>query len=373
MRLEISLPAEATSEARGDGMHAAWGETTLSWGQLVALPDDRTRWIQRALRTNLAVGSVLTLVRDVIDRTATGWPLRVVVTQVQLDSRASAARWRLHGFYAFFEHAAIAVVEGPTREALDEVLPIMRSGRPRWDALGALAQLWDIPVGASPPGADDPGGPTAIDTAAAHHAAGIVHARAGDVKLALQDWDAAAALDPLYVDGLYNAGVALHRTGDVAAALAYWERGLARAPRDFWFLRKLVQAHNALGQFRDAGRMRQRLLEVWATSTSSAVRGASSYVFHQQVVDGIEVHGSEVLVERAGPPVLIFEPVIATAGASECIRLRVDPAGDHGAQFTLHRGESRRVLETLPRRPGFTELVERAHALIRAAIAARDR
>jgi len=48
---------------------------------------------------------------------------------------------------------AVAAAQASELELTEESL---RAGKPHWDAgIASLAQLWDIPVGASPPGADD--------------------------------------------------------------------------------------------------------------------------------------------------------------------------------------------------------------------------
>lgn len=328
---------------------------SITWGPFVPLPDDRARWIQRELRRG---ASALELVSDGLDATTTGWPMRVVLV------RADGA-YRLHVFYAFFEHACALVVAGATREAVESALPIVRTAAPDWGgAVTALAQLWDIPVGASPPGADEPAD-ISTDTALVQHLAGVTHARAGRTAEAIAAWEAAAALDPLYIDGLYNAGIAHFGQGDIVAALGCWERGLARAPRDFWFLRKLVQAHNALGKYADAGRARARLRDVWATSTDPSVQRATSYVFHQQDVDGVEIHASEVLAEIDGPPILFFEPA---HHHGDRVRLHVEPLGEGGARLVLEQGQARTEVAAHARRPPFPDLVAQAHALLRAAL-----
>ncbi|MGN6110148.1 MAG: hypothetical protein ACTHU0_33895, partial [Kofleriaceae bacterium] len=154
MRLVLELPEGVARDQRGERVVARSGEATLAWGPLVPLPDDRTRWIQRELRAGIAAGSRLELVSDALDRTRTGWPLRVVVTRAIADRGGES--WRVHGFYAFFEHAAVVAVEAPTRDLAESFVELLRTGAPRWDAgVAALAQLWDVPAGASPPGPDD--------------------------------------------------------------------------------------------------------------------------------------------------------------------------------------------------------------------------
>ncbi|MGN6111340.1 MAG: hypothetical protein ACTHU0_39960 [Kofleriaceae bacterium] len=207
------------------------------------------------------------------------------------------------------------------------------------------------------------------DTAAGFHVAGLAPGRAGRPREAIAAWEAGAALDPLDVDGLYNAGIAHAGLGDMVGALDCWSRGLARAPRDFWLLRKLVQAPNALGRFAEAGAARARLLEVWSTSTDPAVQRARAYVFHQETVDGLEVHGSEVLVARDAAPVLYFEPVHAHGHERAAVRVSFEPTPEGGACVVLDRGGERRELERLARRPPFRELVGRARRHLVAALA----
>lgn len=339
------------------------GATVIVAEALVPLPDDRAHWIRRTLRAGLSTEDALELVADVLDRTATGWPLRVVLTR-------TAGRWRLHGFYAFLEHAGVASVEGATREVVEAARQWLRTGAPRWNlGVVALASLWDIPVGASPPRAADAPAPSVVDTAASHHLRGVAYARAGQPREAIAAWEAAAGLDPLYVDGLYNAGIAHHGLGELAAALACWERGLARAPRDFWFTRKIIQAHNALGRYAEAGAARLRLLDIWATSTDPAVRRAHEYVFVQSAVDGREVHGCEVLAALDAPPTLYFEPVHA-AGAhvhGSHPRIHVLPLAGGAVRIELETADGRNELAVLPQRPQLPALLARVHAWLAQA------
>ncbi|MFN0248473.1 MAG: hypothetical protein ACKV2T_16390 [Kofleriaceae bacterium] len=101
------------------------------------LPDDQRAWIA----SELAGAQILA---DSVDRTRTGWPLRIVIAR-------TGDTWSAHAFYAFFEHAATAAIRGPTRAAIERCIDTLRSGRPRWtDGVTALVELWDVPEGPGP-------------------------------------------------------------------------------------------------------------------------------------------------------------------------------------------------------------------------------
>jgi tetratricopeptide (TPR) repeat protein len=355
MRLDLELPETAVRDRAN--AQATIDDTVVTWSGLVALPDDRARWIQRVLREGLSPAAAVQLVDDSLDRTRTGWPFRCVTTRVDRG-------WRLHAFFAFFEHAAFARIEGPSREAVEAQRPLLRTGAPRFElGVAALADLWDIPVGASPPHSDDALAPSIVDTATSHHLQGLAHARAGRTQEAIAAWEAAAAADPLHTDSLYNAGIAHHDRGELEAALACWQRGLARAPRDFWFLRKIVQAQTALGRYAEAGETRRRLLETWSTSSDLAVQRARSYVFVQSIHEGHAIHGSEVLGAGDGTPLLFFEPAHDHGhDHGDRVRVHVVPATGGGARIELERGDARTVLTHLAQRPPLPELLRLVHA-----------
>lgn len=108
-------------------------ERTVRTTTLV-LPDDQRAWVMDTIR-----GDGVELVSDTVDRTRTGWPLRIVVVRALGD-------WRVHAFYAFFEHAAVASwITGITGEAeVAQCIELARTGRPCWtDGVAALVELWD--------------------------------------------------------------------------------------------------------------------------------------------------------------------------------------------------------------------------------------
>jgi hypothetical protein len=143
MRLLLALPSEVALARRGDHHEARVGDLVLRWGPLFDLPDDQQRWYEDTLRLDLAPDARIDVVADVVDRTQTGWPIRIITT-------STTGRWRAHAFFAFLEHAGVVVVDAVDRDSLAAALPILRSASPRWDGVVALADLWDVPIGASP-------------------------------------------------------------------------------------------------------------------------------------------------------------------------------------------------------------------------------
>lgn len=99
-------------------------------GELIDLPDDQRAWIDSTLGTADRTS-------DDHLRTCTGWPMRIVV------SRAGEI-WRAHAFYAFFEHAAVAVLTAGADDRLRACIPVLQTARPCWRAgIASLSELWD--------------------------------------------------------------------------------------------------------------------------------------------------------------------------------------------------------------------------------------
>ncbi|MGE5186510.1 MAG: hypothetical protein ACM31C_30850 [Acidobacteriota bacterium] len=56
-----------------------------------------------------------------------------------------AGTWRAHAFFAFLEHAGIAVVGAASLERLRACADVLYTGAPVWtDEVVALAELWDV-------------------------------------------------------------------------------------------------------------------------------------------------------------------------------------------------------------------------------------
>lgn len=102
----------------------------LTVSELIELPDDQRAWIDSAL------GAAERISDDHL-KTRTGWPVRIVVTR-------AGETWRAHAFYAFFEHAAVAVLTADSEDRLRACVRLLQTAMPCWRAgIAALSELWD--------------------------------------------------------------------------------------------------------------------------------------------------------------------------------------------------------------------------------------
>lgn len=105
-------------------------DVRVTASELIVLPDDQRAWIDGAL------GAAERISDDHV-RTRTGWPVRIVVT-------CTSETWRAHAFYAFFEHAAVAVLTAGSEDRLRACTPVLQTAMPCWrDGIAALSELWD--------------------------------------------------------------------------------------------------------------------------------------------------------------------------------------------------------------------------------------
>jgi hypothetical protein len=105
-------------------------DVRLTASELLTLPDDQRAWIDGAL------GAAERISDDHL-KTRTGWPVKIVVTH-------AGETWRAHAFYAFFEHAAVAVLTAESEDRLRACLPVLQTAMPCWrDGIAALSELWD--------------------------------------------------------------------------------------------------------------------------------------------------------------------------------------------------------------------------------------
>jgi tetratricopeptide (TPR) repeat protein len=212
--------------------------------------------------------------------------------------------------------------------------------------------------------------------AGAHHGLGLALAALDRHADAITEWEKAAAADPTDVDALYNAGLAHQRVGNAQAALASWRRALERAPRDFWILRKIIQAEYALERYDDAAKTRATLLEVWRTSDNPAVQLTDEFVFDQFDVDGVRVLANETLRPRDPMSYAIYS--FRAEGALEhgplCVQIETsDYAKERGVPFviSLLDGTKYRALGTSEALPPYPEIRKTVRELVTNALAGR--
>lgn len=203
------------------------------------------------------------------------------------------------------------------RAALAEVEAIADAGPVTFIVRGQI--LGDLGRAADAAKALEQAVALAPDSADAQYSLGLAYADLGRHADALAAWQAAVRADPTHRDANYNAGQALYNLGGFEQALAHWRRGLELAPDDFFVLKKVVQAENALGL--DAAATRARLLEVWRTSADPDVRRQQSFVFDQFTAGGWRVMSVE----------LLGDPLPADA---DVMRFVVEDRPDHLA-FTI--------------------------------------
>ncbi len=120
----------------------------------------------------------------------------------------------------------------------------------------------------------------------------------GQGAAALAHFTAAANADPSLTSAHYNAGQLHYNRGEYQEALQCWERALALAPDDFATLKKVTQAHYALGHFDKGLELRRELRQAWNASTDEAVRDGCDIVFDQFQAAGYHVLVSERFGEQ---------------------------------------------------------------------------
>jgi tetratricopeptide (TPR) repeat protein len=127
----------------------------------------------------------------------------------------------------------------------------------------------------------------------AYYNAGVVLADLGRVEDALNRWYAANEADPRHVDAYYNAGQLHYNRKEFSKALDRWSKARAQAPDDFDIAKKVLQAHNALGDRAAAAKARETVFQLWRTSGDPRVRRLTEYVFDQFDVERTHVYAYE--------------------------------------------------------------------------------
>jgi tetratricopeptide (TPR) repeat protein len=260
------------------------GIEVVTAAELVVTPDDVDAWTQASLQAGVPAAARVHVLRTSEHRTETGWPLRVVESEV----RAAGDRVvevRAHAFYAFLDHGAVAVARAASAAAYERgreaLLAALRRGAPDFAGpIAALAQLHDLPETAAelapledpPPPPQPPAPPPSLEQifAAANAARGdfaklaaaLAHVderlqtsagplehfvRGGILEKLGQRLEAADAyreairLDPGFAEAHFALGLACADLGRVDDALAAWEEA-ARARPGY------VDAHYNIGQ-----------------------------------------------------------------------------------------------------------------------------
>ncbi len=145
MNIAVALPPGWRIESQ-DGTAARVPDTaiTLSIAPLQQLPDGPRAYMQQRLHEGLGPDAVTKVVSAVDVESTSGWPVAVVQTQVDPPDGES----RIHLFYKFLYHGAVAVVRSPSARELDEhrqaILDVLGTVSPVWDdEIVALGQLWE--------------------------------------------------------------------------------------------------------------------------------------------------------------------------------------------------------------------------------------
>ena len=108
--------------------------------------------------------------------------------------------------------------------------------------------------------------------------AGVVLADQKKEKEAISHFEKALAIDPKYVDAAYDAGQIYYNQKDFKHAAERWATAQKLAPEDFQIAKKLVQAHNALGNDAEAAKARDNVFALWKAGKAGSNK---EFVFDQ--------------------------------------------------------------------------------------------
>lgn len=161
MRLLIVLPTN-WEVSRSDRRLVAVAPSTVQGGvrievePIVWRPDDPAVWRDECIARH-APSDGRAAINDRAELTsAVGWPLNVF--DIEITRAGAVIERQLHVFYFILEYACHVVAHVTSPDAYgalrDELLKVLASGRPLWDADGeivALQQLWhDVEMPPSP-------------------------------------------------------------------------------------------------------------------------------------------------------------------------------------------------------------------------------
>lgn len=301
MKLSLTYPATWESKQAPNNqalalLRAADGkpELILTYGALVLLPDEQRPWIEQTVRSELPPGATAKILTTTEGQTDTGWPLRVVEALILAPKSNEVLEVRLCAFYAFLEHAAVAIVRAPSQAGIETrrglIGAILRSAAPLWKRPGqpaCLADFWNLPqpapqpknprVGQSQSGLapraampqlpvpeSDPTPELLADLAMLDVA--LAEQSTFELQLArcellyrlhrpeeaIAACQVAVALSPSRAEGHARLGRLLAQCGRSTEAAAAWAAAIAIAPQDVDSLYNLAQLQYNCGEFESA-------------------------------------------------------------------------------------------------------------------------
>lgn len=437
MRLALNVPSPWVSAPSQGSQRVALlpGErqplASLRYGPLILRPDEPQAWIEASARRDTPPGSRVRLGQAAEIETETGWALHLVEAEVS-GPQGEPIESRLLAFYAFLEHAAVAIVSIPDRSHIaglrDSLLALLRSARPDWRAEPVcLAEAWDLqpqsastslqtspaaapphparpdeprdPVEAMPPLPAETAAPlanahpllvnqdpaaalAALDqaqaqagpSAATHYLRGLALAALGRHTEAIAAWQATLQLQPTHRDATYRLALSDLQRGDHAQALAGLQRALQLAPNDLPCQQRLIQSLYALGRVDEGEAARERFRHSLQSSRDPRARFIEEYVFDQLTGPGFVVQVSETVRPR-DPTFYALLRFAAYDSAGRPLPASVvvetsDHAKQAGTPFVLavQTGAQLRVLGSAKILPPYAALTQKALELLSQAL-----
>jgi tetratricopeptide (TPR) repeat protein len=294
MQLSLSLPEPWQVKHAPGNRHLAIlpgadgkPDLIVTFGALTLLPDEQRPWIEQTLASDVPSGARIKLGRSLDAETDTGWPMRIVEAQVLAPRSDDLIEHRVCAFYAFLEHAGVAMVRAGNRARLDAagptVMAMFGSARPDWSTPGqpaSLADFWNLePTRARPrhPRLDEQ--PTSPDvlpdsaellaaleetearlsdrpSARLHMMRGRILGNLGRTDDATEAFRQAASLEPASPAMQHSLGVALASLGKEAEAIAAWDEATRLDP-------ELADAHYNAAQARYNRKQYEPALAGW--------------------------------------------------------------------------------------------------------------
>jgi tetratricopeptide (TPR) repeat protein len=258
---------------------------------LILVPDDLDAWTHAELHAGLPAGVHVHVVRTEELATETGWPLRLVESELRAGDERVVER-RAHAFYSFLDHAAVAMARTLDGDAYargrEALVAALRRGAPDFSGpIAALSQLHDLPdapaelppVEEPPRAQPSPAPPPSLEQifAAANAARGdfarlaaaLAHVeermqstagplehfvrggileKLGQRLEATDAYRAAVRLDPSFAEAHFALGLACADLGRDADAAAAWAEAIRVRPDYVDAHYNLGQAHYARGE-----------------------------------------------------------------------------------------------------------------------------